>query len=90
MTNTRAVASAEPVVTSTAAASASWWIRSPNSEISCPAHSEVNEPLSPSRTYGCRRTRSSVSGEGNGRVMVGVALASVGAIVGARQGRQGR
>ena len=63
---TSAEASTEPVVTSTAVASATWWMRSPNSEISWPAHNAENEPLSARRTYGCWRTRATVSGDGRG------------------------
>ena len=54
------------------------WIRSPNSEMSWPAHSAENEPLSASRTYGWRRTRSTGSrcdGRGIGH-RAGPAMAS--------------
>ena len=70
--NTRPVARADPVEIATTATRASWLSRSPNSEISWPAHNAENEPLSASRTYGCCRTRSTVSGEGRG---TGIAVA---------------
>ena len=75
---TSPVANAEPVAVATTATSASWLNRSPKSEMSCPAHSAENEPLSASRTYGCWRTRSTVSGDGRG---IGIVTVSAGAVV---------
>ena len=49
-TNTSAIASGESVTTNTMAARATWWTRSPNSEMSWPDHSALNEPLSARRT----------------------------------------
>src|SRR6478735_7566963 len=89
----RPVANAEPVAVATTKTSASWLNRSPKSEMSCPAHSAENEPLSARRTYGCWRTRSTVSGDGRvpGRRKAGlVALVSgAGRPAGTRGGQSG-
>src|SRR5918994_2430715 len=61
-TKTKATAIGEPVTTNTIAAIATWWTRSPNSEMSWPAQRAPNEPLRARRTYGWRRSRARTSG----------------------------
>ncbi len=60
-TKTSATARIEWVTPSTRNASAIWCTRSPNRLIIWPVHSDVNEPLRASRTYGWRRTRAPTS-----------------------------